>query len=180
MPSPPISRPAEMCLLATNLLFCAVRPSTCLVHKKRRNSEKRFLYINKNFCFQKHFHKNIYENFRFHKHFCGYVHFPNIVMPWLPCPGTYQADLSSSTCLCCPVPVVRSQMSCPRCPVLTSLSCPGCPVPAVLVFQLPCPAHFVHCSPDTAVISRQSCHSVLSISPIQAHLSRLTCRADLL
>jgi hypothetical protein len=45
-----------------------------------------------------------------------------------------------------------------------------CPVPAVLVFQMLCPGHLVHCSPDTAVISWQSCH----LCPFQPHLYRLT------
>jgi hypothetical protein len=85
--------------------------------------------------------------------------------------------LSSPTCLCYPVPVVRSQMSCPRCPVLIRLSCPGCPVLAVLLFQLPCRGHFGHCSPDTTVISWQSCYVSLPFpgSPVQA-----ACLADLL
>jgi hypothetical protein len=76
-----------------------------------------------------------------------------------PVQVTYLADLSSPTCLSCPVPVVLSQMSYPRCPVLIRLFCPGCPVLAVL-FQLPYPGHFVHCSPDTTVMSCQSCHSL--------------------
>jgi hypothetical protein len=53
------------------------------------------------------------------------LHFPNIVTSWLSCPGYLEADWFSLTCLCCPVPVVPSQMSCPRRPVLTCLSCPG-------------------------------------------------------
>jgi hypothetical protein len=66
-------------------------------------------------------------------------------------------------------------MSCPRCPNLTRLSCPGCPVPAVL-FQVPCPGHLVHCTPDTTIMSWQPCH----LCPFQVHLFRLTCWAELL
>jgi hypothetical protein len=81
--------------------------------------------------------------------YCKYIHFPNVVVPWLSCPGylsgwLVQSDLSLLSCPSCLVPDV-----CPRCTVLTSLPCPGCPVPAVLLFQLPCPGHLVHCSPDT-------------------------------
>jgi hypothetical protein len=83
--------------------------------------------------------------------------------------------LSSPTCLCCLVLDVLSKMSYPDQSVLSGLSCPGGPVPAVLLFQLPCPGHLVHCSPDTTVISWQSCELCL----FRVHLSRLTDRADL-
>jgi hypothetical protein len=88
---------------------------------------------------------------------------------WLFIQVIYPAELSSPTCLSCPVPVVWSQMSRSRCPVLTCLSCPGCPVPSVL-FQLPSPSNPVHSSPGTTVMSWQSCHPY----PFQAHLFRLT------
>ncbi len=83
---------------------------------------------------------------------------------------TYQADLSSPTCLYCPVPAVQSRMSCPVPVVLSQLSCPSCPpVPAAL------PGHLVHCSLDTTDIFWQS----YDLCPFQAHLSRLTCQTDL-
>ncbi len=97
----------------------------------------------------------------------------------------------------CPVPAVQSLLSCSSCSAQTSLSrallmrlsCPGNPVLSVMSrlahpgrpvrltcphwpvfqFQLPCPGHIGHCSPDTTVISWQSCHP----RPFHAHLSRL-------
>jgi hypothetical protein len=106
---------------------------------------------------------------------------------WLSCPlcpvqVTNRTGLSSPIYPDYPVPVVHSQMFCPRFPVLTCLSspdpsvpsrlsCPDCPVLAVLL-QLPCPGNLVHCSPDATATSWHLC-------PFQAHLSKLTCQADL-
>ncbi len=98
--------------------------------------------------------------------------FAKIALSFLSCSGhpvlsvlssQFDFDLSTSTCLGCPNPVVLYLMSChgclvpgpppPGCPtpdVLSQLSCPGCSVPAVLS-RLFCPSCRV-----PAVLSRVS------------------------
>jgi hypothetical protein len=148
--------------------------------------------VKNKFCFRLHFHENkifsrkywyskrFWENVCFREYFCDNFSFSqkclrkqNIyIFQTLSCPGctvqvAYQADLSSPTCLCCPVPVIQSQMSCPRCPILTSLSCPGWTVPAALPRPLCLLLSWHHYHFQTVLSSLSFPHSP----------SRLTCRS---
>ncbi len=96
------------------------------------------------------------------------------VLSRLPIGRLVQSNLSLLSGPSCPVPDALS-----KCSILTRLSCSRGPVLAVLLFQLPCPGHIGHCSPDTmscpgspviSVITRLTC-----LAACRANLSRLSC-----
>jgi hypothetical protein len=110
---------------------------------------------------------------------CYYIRFPNIFMSYLPVLSilsrvTCQVDLFS---LSCPVLFKLSCTSCLVLSVMSGLLSRDCPVRAILS-QLPCPAIL-----STALLTPSPVVSVMSWSvpfcSVQAHLSMLTCQADL-
>ncbi len=123
--------------------------------RKCLNSKQFRINLNENSHFQKHFHEIFSKIGNFRKRY---------IVQTLSCPGC-PVQVTHTR----PVSVALYQLSGSRCPVLIHLSCPCCPVLAVLLFQVPCPSHSGHCSPDTTV--RLSGPD----SPVISVLSRLIC-----
>jgi hypothetical protein len=117
-----------------------------------------------------------------------YIHFPDIVMSWLYCPGCLsgrlvQSDLSLLSRTSYPVSDVLSKMSYPDQSVLSRLNCPSCPAQATLSTALLTPLSFPD-SPVISVFSTLTFQVDLSVHqlrffcpncPAPTFLSRLSC-----